>query len=100
MLRVLQVVVVLQQVFALIQTVLSKWLNDSQVVEVSCVGSFSPKQPFHYFSSHKRIRWLEVKNPEDSITNRSKFSYKAARRATTPLNCLSYLIAFITPVKG
>lgn len=31
----LQVVVVLQQVFALIQTVLSKWLNDSQVVEVS-----------------------------------------------------------------
>ncbi len=30
-----QVVVVLQQVFALIQTVLSKWLNDSQVVEVS-----------------------------------------------------------------
>lgn len=32
---VLQVVVVLQQVFALIQTVLSKWLNDSQVVEVS-----------------------------------------------------------------
>ncbi|KAI3368319.1 hypothetical protein L3Q82_008027 [Scortum barcoo] len=29
------VVVVLQQVFALIQTVLSKWLNDSQVVEVS-----------------------------------------------------------------
>lgn len=29
-----QVVVVLQQVFALIQTVLSKWLNDSQVVEV------------------------------------------------------------------
>lgn len=36
-----QVVVVLQQVFALIQTVLSKWLNDSQVVEVSlcCFGS-------------------------------------------------------------
>lgn len=33
---VFQVVVVLQQVFALIQTVLSKWLNDSQVVEVSC----------------------------------------------------------------
>lgn len=32
---VFQVVVVLQQVFALIQTVLSKWLNDSQVVEVS-----------------------------------------------------------------
>lgn len=30
-----EVVVVLQQVFALIQTVLSKWLNDSQVVEVS-----------------------------------------------------------------
>lgn len=28
---------VLQQVFALIQTVLSKWLNDSQVVEVSHV---------------------------------------------------------------
>lgn len=33
-----QVVVVLQQVFALIQTVLSKWLNDSQVVEVSRCG--------------------------------------------------------------
>lgn len=30
-----QVVVVLQQVFALIQNLLSKWLNDSQVVEVS-----------------------------------------------------------------
>uniref|UniRef100_A0A8C7SNX2 Importin-13 n=1 Tax=Oncorhynchus mykiss TaxID=8022 RepID=A0A8C7SNX2_ONCMY len=30
------VVVVLQQVFALIQTVLSKWLNDSQVVEAVC----------------------------------------------------------------
>lgn len=31
----LQVVVVLQQVFQLIQKVLSKWLNDAQVVEVS-----------------------------------------------------------------
>lgn len=30
----LQVVVVLQQVFQLIQKVLSKWLNDAQVVEV------------------------------------------------------------------
>lgn len=30
-----QVVVVLQQVFALIQNLLSKWLNDSQVVEAS-----------------------------------------------------------------
>lgn len=37
---VFQVVVVLQQVFALIQTVLSKWLNDSQVVEVSCQHSW------------------------------------------------------------
>lgn len=36
----LQVVVVLQQVFALIQTVLSKWLNDSQVVEVSLWHAF------------------------------------------------------------
>lgn len=35
LISVFQVVVVLQQVFALIQTVLSKWLNDSQVVEVS-----------------------------------------------------------------
>lgn len=31
----LQVVVVLQQVFQLIQKVLSKWLNDAQVVEVT-----------------------------------------------------------------
>lgn len=31
----LQVIVVLQQVFQLIQKVLSKWLNDAQVVEVS-----------------------------------------------------------------
>lgn len=38
---VFQVVVVLQQVFALIQTVLSKWLNDSQVVEV---GHGQPRQ--------------------------------------------------------
>ncbi|KPP71304.1 importin-13-like [Scleropages formosus] len=30
------VVVVLQQVFALIHTILSKWLNDSQVVEAVC----------------------------------------------------------------
>lgn len=30
----LQVVVVLQQVFQLIQKVLSKWLSDAQVVEV------------------------------------------------------------------
>ncbi|XP_045908496.1 importin-13-like [Micropterus dolomieu] len=30
------VVVVLQQVFALIQTILSKWLNDSEVVEAVC----------------------------------------------------------------
>lgn len=29
-----QVVVVLQQVFTLIQTILSKWLDDSEVVEV------------------------------------------------------------------
>ncbi|XP_063092355.1 importin-13 isoform X1 [Cavia porcellus] len=32
----LQVVVVLQQVFQLIQKVLSKWLNDAQVVEAVC----------------------------------------------------------------
>lgn len=32
-----QVVVVLQQVFTLIQTILSKWLSDSEVVEVSNV---------------------------------------------------------------
>ena len=32
----IQVVVVLQQVFTLIQNILSKWLNDSEVVEV-CV---------------------------------------------------------------
>lgn len=31
----LQVVVVLQQVFQLIQKVLSKWMNDAQVVEVT-----------------------------------------------------------------
>ncbi|KAK6484382.1 importin-13 [Huso huso] len=37
------VVVVLQQVFALIQTVLSKWLNDSQVVEVRmCFVQLAP----------------------------------------------------------
>lgn len=39
-----QVVVVLQQVFALIQTVLSKWLNDSQVVEVSRLRPFAHAQ--------------------------------------------------------
>lgn len=37
-----QVVVVLQQVFALIQTVLGKWLNDSQVVEVRHLRRPSP----------------------------------------------------------
>lgn len=35
-----QVVVVLQQVFTLIQTILSKWLDDSEVVEVG--GSLQP----------------------------------------------------------
>lgn len=38
----------LQQVFQLIQKVLSKWLNDAQVVEVSpdpprCWANFGPK---------------------------------------------------------
>lgn len=38
----LQVVVVLQQVFQLIQKVLSKWLNDAQVVEVSADPCHQP----------------------------------------------------------
>lgn len=48
-----QVVVVLQQVFALIQTVLSKWLNDSQVVEVSRLRPFAHAQ-------RVRRRWRHV----------------------------------------
>ncbi|XP_017328196.1 importin-13 isoform X2 [Ictalurus punctatus] len=49
------VVVVLQQVFPLIQTLLSKWLNDTEVVEASCAvfekslktlgGDFAPLVP-------------------------------------------------------
>lgn len=39
----LQVVVVLQQVFQLIQKVLSKWLNDAQVVEVSPHGDLAQR---------------------------------------------------------
>lgn len=46
---VFQVVVVLQQVFALIQKVLSKWLNDSQVVEVRCqMKAFCSLKSFYY----------------------------------------------------
>ncbi len=47
-------VVVLQQVFALIQTVLSKWLNDSQVVEVSHqhVHPHTVKPPLSKKSAH------------------------------------------------
>uniref|UniRef100_A0AAY5EJ33 Importin-13 n=1 Tax=Electrophorus electricus TaxID=8005 RepID=A0AAY5EJ33_ELEEL len=45
------VVVVLQQVFALIQTVLSKWLNDSQVVEAVCaIFEKSVKTLLHDFA--------------------------------------------------
>uniref|UniRef100_A0A3Q0RKM5 Importin-13 n=1 Tax=Amphilophus citrinellus TaxID=61819 RepID=A0A3Q0RKM5_AMPCI len=45
------VVVVLQQVFALIQTVLSKWLNDSQVVEAVCaIFEKSVKTLLHEFA--------------------------------------------------
>ncbi|XP_041133806.1 importin-13-like isoform X4 [Polyodon spathula] len=45
------VVVVLQQVFALIQTVLSKWLNDSQVVEAVCaIFEKSVKTLLHDFT--------------------------------------------------
>uniref|UniRef100_A0A3B3B7P4 Importin 13b n=1 Tax=Oryzias melastigma TaxID=30732 RepID=A0A3B3B7P4_ORYME len=44
------VVVVLQQVFALIQKVLSKWLNDSQVVEAVCaIFEKSVKTLLHEF---------------------------------------------------
>lgn len=39
---------VLQQVFALIQTVLSKWLNDSQVVEVSHNHATTYRQIFAF----------------------------------------------------
>ena len=42
----LQVVVVLQQVFALIQTVLSQWLNDSQVVEVRHRSRWGSQDPW------------------------------------------------------
>ncbi|XP_061635403.1 importin-13-like isoform X2 [Phyllopteryx taeniolatus] len=45
------VVVVLQQVFALIQNVLSKWLNDSQVVEAVCaIFEKSVKTLLHDFA--------------------------------------------------
>ncbi|KAJ4943634.1 hypothetical protein JOQ06_006132 [Pogonophryne albipinna] len=45
------VVVVLQQVFALIQTVLGKWLNDSQVVEAVCaIFEKSVKTLLHDFA--------------------------------------------------
>ncbi|GAA6103103.1 importin-13 isoform X1 [Tachysurus ichikawai] len=45
------VVVVLQQVFALIHTVLSKWLNDSQVVEAVCaIFEKSVKTLLHDFA--------------------------------------------------
>ncbi|TSN30182.1 Importin-13 [Bagarius yarrelli] len=45
------VVVVLQQVFALIHTVLSKWLNDSQVVEAVCaIFEKSVKTLLHEFA--------------------------------------------------
>ncbi|XP_019752676.1 importin-13 isoform X1 [Hippocampus comes] len=45
------VVVVLQQVFALIQTVLGKWLNDSQVVEAVCaIFEKSVKTLLHNFA--------------------------------------------------
>ncbi|KAK7888825.1 hypothetical protein WMY93_024385 [Mugilogobius chulae] len=45
------VVVVLQQVFALIQKVLSKWLNDSQVVEAVCaIFEKSVKTLLHDFA--------------------------------------------------
>ena len=37
LLHMSQVVVVLQEVFSLIQTILSKWLSDPEVVEVSLV---------------------------------------------------------------
>uniref|UniRef100_A0A3P9LIK3 Importin-13 n=1 Tax=Oryzias latipes TaxID=8090 RepID=A0A3P9LIK3_ORYLA len=44
------VIVVLQQVFALIQKVLSKWLNDSQVVEAVCaIFEKSVKTLLHEF---------------------------------------------------
>ncbi|XP_062308333.1 importin-13-like [Osmerus eperlanus] len=45
------VVVVLQQVFALIQTILSQWLNDSQVVEAVCaIFERSVKTLLHDFA--------------------------------------------------
>lgn len=52
----LQVVVVLQQVFALIQAVLSKWLNDSQVVEVSLPGVRCYKRPLAQADRVRRRR--------------------------------------------
>lgn len=61
----LQVVVVLQQVFQLIQKVLSKWLNDAQVVEVSpdpcCVSAHGDpsqrKSRRNVWLPHLSLRW-------------------------------------------
>uniref|UniRef100_A0A3B3TKE9 Importin-13 n=1 Tax=Poecilia latipinna TaxID=48699 RepID=A0A3B3TKE9_9TELE len=50
------VVVVLQQVFALIQKVLSKWLNDSQVVEVRRHAEPSPVSSLCLRPTHLGLR--------------------------------------------
>ena len=74
-----QVVVVLQQVFALIQTVLGKWLNDSQVVEVS-LRHVHPRtvRTLFVFCSSKEI------SPHNKIWHFSKADLMLSLRRCVP----------------